>query len=184
MDLPQPLYRAHFDLMAQSAFKQLVCLLLTLFIDGYHPLQPLVEYARSFIRDDGNDGVYPPSSTTPVRYFSVFCNQAQLSTNCRQLGLRRQIAFQEEREFLLFLSASAMSTAQNHYLEVPPQRRAWGYSQKKDQNLYHRSTTSICLHRILILYHIPLLEASAYNDTAQKLQGYEKQSKPIGSLCF
>lgn len=60
MDLPQPLYRAHFDLMAQSAFKQLVCLLLTLFIDGYHPLQPLVEYARSFIRDDGNDGVYPP----------------------------------------------------------------------------------------------------------------------------
>lgn len=82
MDLPQPLYRAHFDLMAQSAFKQLVCLLLTLFIDGYHPLQPLVEYARSFIRDDGNDGVYPPPH--PQRQSDTFPSFA-IKPSCRQI---------------------------------------------------------------------------------------------------
>ena len=75
----------------------------------------------------------PSSSTTSVRYlfpsFAVSLSCLQIVINCK---LRRFNCTQYIRGFLLFVRASAMSTAQNHHLKVfSSQTARTGISSKK-----------------------------------------------------
>ena len=163
---PVRFQRVHTPPLSKSSYA--FCLLFSS-MDVPIPLSHLSNTSDLFARNDGNDGI----DTLFVHdvnqiLFVAFCSQLQLSTNCRQL---RIAAFDRipigTGIFALFERFGDVDSA-NPLLGSPP-NGAHGDILKKDQNLYHRSTTSICLHRILILYHIPLLEASTYNDTAQKL---------------
>ena len=176
MNLLQTLYSTHFNVVYQPAFKEFVRLLLALFVDGSaHPLQPLIEHERLFARDDSKDGVHPLFIHDVGQIlFAVFCRQFELSTNCRQL---RIAAFDRipigTGVFALCESLGDVGSAKPPFGSLLlPNGTHGNIFKKTDRCFYHRSATALPRNWILILYHIPVLEASLHNDVNKKVKPF------------